>query len=182
MAETWKPVPGFTGYYEVSDQGRVRSLDRQVIQLSAWGKLIARKYRGRILAPAPDKDGYLSVVLSFQSGKVMRRIHQLVLETFVGDCPPGMQACHNDDDPANNRLANLRWDTPKGNHADMLRRGTHARGERQGSAKLTRNDVQMILNSKTPAKEIAREYGIHWSHVYKIRSRKKWGWYNAAGA
>lgn len=179
MAEIWKPVPGFAGYYDVSDMGRVRSLDREVIQLNAWGQLMARKYRGRILAPGVDKDGYLSVVLSFQSGKVSRRIHQLVLEAFVGDCPPGMEGCHNDRNPANNRLPNLRWDTSKGNKADMLKHGTRVRGEQKHSAKLTREDVLIIRNSSMSAKDIARQYGVHWSTVYNIRGRKRWGWYNA---
>jgi hypothetical protein len=48
-----------------------------------------------------------------------------------------MEACHGDGDSANNRLGNLRWDTPTNNHADKILHGTTNRGERSGTAKLT---------------------------------------------
>jgi hypothetical protein len=47
----------------------------------------------------------------------------LVLEAFVGPCPDGLEACHWDDDPTNNRLSNLRWDTSIANKRDMARNG-----------------------------------------------------------
>lgn len=55
-----------------------------------------------------------------KEGKVYgpRAVHLYVLETFVGPRPEGMQACHGDGDPANNRLSNLRWDTCSNNNLD----------------------------------------------------------------
>lgn len=52
-------------------------------------------------------------------------VHRLVLEAFVGPCPPGMEACHWNGIPGDNRLHNLRWDTPSANNADILRLGRH---------------------------------------------------------
>lgn len=64
------------------------------------------------------------------SGRRFERcVHHLVLEAFVGPRPAGMQGCHRDDDPRNNALDNLRWDTPAGNKSDAVRRGTAAGAE-----------------------------------------------------
>lgn len=54
-----------------------------------------------------------------------RKVHQLVLEAFVGPRPEGFVGCHWDDDPSNNRLENLRWDTESANRFDSVRNGTH---------------------------------------------------------
>lgn len=66
--------------------------------------------------------------------------------TFVGPCPPGMEACHFPDrDPTNNRLENLRWDTKKANAYDQYLHGTRAMGSRNGQAKLTEQDIEDII-------------------------------------
>ncbi|MCG7596363.1 NUMOD4 motif-containing HNH endonuclease [Mycobacterium sp. PSTR-4-N] len=126
MTEIWAPIAGFVGSYEVSTIGRVRSLDR-VIRDSA-GRNCFRK--GRVLKPsragAPGKD-YPSVAL----GKGNHRtIHRLVLETFVGPCPDGTEACHNNGDRFDNRLDNLRWDTPSNNNRDKRSHGTDHMAQR----------------------------------------------------
>lgn len=120
MTERWLPVVGWEGLYEVSDQGRVRSLPREVN--NRWGTTCRRS--GRLLAPVARKDGYLHVTL-YDSGKQRHRpIHVLVLEAFVGPRPDGHVACHWDGDRRNASLGNLRWDTPAANSADMIRHGT----------------------------------------------------------
>jgi hypothetical protein len=70
--------------------------------------------------------GYLYVNLKRVGSQSQRAVHRLVLEAFVGPCPPGMEGCHNDGDQLNNRLDNLRWDTPSNNKLDSVRHGTHA--------------------------------------------------------
>lgn len=179
MAETWKAVLGFSDYYEVSDLGRVRSIDREVIQISPWGAPMRRRLRGKILAPGLDREGYLLVNLSFRNGQHTRKVAHLVLEAFVGECPAGLQGCHNDGIRVNNRLENLRWDTPLGNEADKLKHGTRVYGERQGRARLTRQQIQEIRSSRLPGIEIDKAYEISPSHVSNIRNRKTWRWYNA---
>jgi len=71
-------------------------------------------------------------------------VHQLVLSAFVGPCPDGMQCCHNNGNRADNRLTNLRWDTPKSNSADRHKHGTVPFGARSGRAKLTEKQVLRI--------------------------------------
>lgn len=118
-AEHWLPIPGYEGYYEVSDLGRVRSLDR-IISGGRWG---TQRRRGAIRALAEGAHGYLVVSLSRNGKQVNRYVHQLVLEAFVGPRPAGMEACHWDDDPGNARLDNLRWGTRSTNAHDRTRNG-----------------------------------------------------------
>lgn len=118
LTETWLPVVGWEGLYEVSDQGRVRSLPREV----AFGER-TRVVPSRILKPGRDVHGKLYVNLSNGSLRRVQRVHRLVLEAFVGPRPEGMEGCHFDDDNENNRLSNLRWDTHSGNMRDKVRNG-----------------------------------------------------------
>lgn len=118
--ERWRAVPGYAGRYEVSDRGRVRSL------VSKWGPLMAPD----LLDPSPGHGGYVWIRLTDgEGGKVDRGAHALVLSAFVGPCPDGMEACHRDGNPANNRLANLRWDTHQSNVDDTVRHGRVPRGD-----------------------------------------------------
>lgn len=118
-AEQWRAIPGYEGYYEVSDQGRVRSLDRFNWQ--------GRRVWGRIMSPDISDSGHLRVTLSRDSRTRRFFVHGLVLSVFVGPCPPGLEACHNDGNPANNIVSNLRWDTKSANARDRRRHGTDAR-------------------------------------------------------
>jgi len=129
MQETWLPVVGYEGLYEVSDLGRVRSLPKVT---SRGGRMAAPVVRmpGKVLKPVPTKKGgYLTIRLyPLNGGKGTSRsyrIHRLVLAAFVGPCPPGLEGCHYDGDPKNNALTNLRWDTYEANRADMRRHGRH---------------------------------------------------------
>lgn len=72
----------------------------------------------------------------------------------------------------------LRWDTPKGNHADKVTHGTTNRGERQWQAKLTEADVRHIrrLVGTMPQKSIASMFGVHPCTISEIHTRRKWGW------
>lgn len=116
--EEWRPVPGFEGSYEVSDRGRVRSLDRIVTDKAGT----KRRYLGRMLALTENRSGHLYVKLGRAN---TLKVHRLVLEAFVGPCPDGQVCCHNDGDPANNNLSNLRWDSHSENMRDRVSHGTH---------------------------------------------------------
>jgi NUMOD4 motif len=80
MNEIWRPIPGRDGY-EVSNLGRVRSIDRVVIAM----RLGPRRYRARVLRPCRTRNGYCTVKVGGRSVYV----HRLVLEAFVGPRPPG---------------------------------------------------------------------------------------------
>ena len=121
--ERWIPVVGYEGLYEVSDRGNVRSLKRpRKTYLTQHGKeLVLTWFEGRVLSPSADKDGYLKVSLSKNGKSKVFRVHRLVLESFVGACPDGMECCHWNDVPDDNRLENLRWGTSASNGKDKRR-------------------------------------------------------------
>lgn len=117
--ETWLPVVGFEGFYEVSDWGRVRSVEREV----AGGRGGVQRRRGRVLSPYRRVDLREFVNLSKQGRARPCAVSLLVLEAFVGPRPAGAYGCHNDGSPANNRVDNLRWDTPSNNNFDRVAHG-----------------------------------------------------------
>jgi HNH endonuclease/NUMOD4 motif len=106
LDEEWRPVADWKPY-EVSSAGRVRG------------------YRGRLLKGLVTGRGYLGIILCADGAQQRRYIHDLVLTTFVGPRPPGYYSCHNNGIPDDNRLANLRWDTPSANNLDQLTHGTN---------------------------------------------------------
>lgn len=127
--ERWLPVVGFEGRYEVSDRGRVRSTAavfprwvngvEQIYHRKEYVKKLTRHPAGYMYASLFDR----------QTGREngYAKVHRLVLEAFVGPCPDGMEACHGNDVPGDNRLENLRWDTKRANHADKVARRTHCK-------------------------------------------------------
>lgn len=167
--EVWKPIPGYEGFNEASDQGRIRSVDRQLWCSNGW-----RHWTGRILRPATANSyGHKCVVIGRGDYWL---VHQLVMLTFVGPCPDGKQVCHNNSVPSDNRLINLRYDTPKGNTADAIALGSFPRGEKHKGAKLTESDVLAIRASTEGGYVLAARYGVNYRHIWAIQRRKVWGW------
>jgi hypothetical protein len=125
MAEQWLPVKGYEGLYEVSDQGRVKRVEGRV--WNRKGYWLTRKEGLRKLGV--DSDGYLIVILSKEGVSRTKKVHQLVLQAFVGDCPDGLQTRHLNGKRNDNRLSNLAWGTAAENMADIERHGKRRRGE-----------------------------------------------------
>lgn len=120
--ETWLPVVGWEGLYEVSDLGRVRSIARTCS--GRWG---IRRVPERILKPSPNNHDVLSVGLYSDGKRTTQAVCRLVLEAFAGECPLGYDCCHWNDDRSDNRLSNLRWDTRAANQGDAVRNGRNSR-------------------------------------------------------
>jgi hypothetical protein len=122
--ERWLPVVGFEGFYEVSDQGRVRSLDRQVMRHGGKASGYPLRIRGRVLAPRRQEPGYSTVQLHLDGRPTKGFVHRLVMQAFVGPCPEGMEVRHINGDAEDSRLANLAYGTHSENLRDKLRHGT----------------------------------------------------------
>ncbi|MGX9346643.1 NUMOD4 motif-containing HNH endonuclease [Microbacterium sp. KNMS] len=137
--ELWRAIPGYEGLYEVSSAGEVRSLDRV---RASDGALI----RGRVLSQG-QYGGYRQVNLSRGGVVTKHRIHSLVLSTFVGPRPHGAEGCHNDGDPSNNRLENLRWGSRSANAIDSVRHGTHGRIQRTHCPRGHRLEVPNLVST-----------------------------------
>lgn len=108
MIEQWRDVPGFEGQYQVSDQGRVRSLDHRVRLFTRWGAETTRLSPGRVLRPGRKGDGHLTVAIGKGNS---RQVHQLVMEAFGGPCPDRHEVLHLNHTPTDNRFTNLRYGT-----------------------------------------------------------------------
>ena len=120
-AERWKPVTGYEGIYEVSNHGRVRSVDRTIT--CSDGRV--RRHKGKNLSTPLSRDGYPVVSLYTQGRLKKRYVHSLVAEAFISARPEGMEVCHNDGDSTNNHLDNLRYGTRSDNMLDRVRHGTN---------------------------------------------------------
>lgn len=127
-AEEWRPVPGYEGRYEVSDQGHVRNLRFR----TRWGEHVRRSPR---LVMPTDHVGYRRVGL--RDGNCLRSflVHRLVLAAFVSPCPSGHQGSHLNGDAADNRLENLEWERAETNCGRRVDHGTLAVGPRNGKWK-----------------------------------------------
>lgn len=173
--ETWKAISGWEGWYEVSDQGRVRSLDR----ISIAGGFPAT-YKGKILATPPGKNGYQTVCLTSPGRRQYRNVHRLVAEAFIGPCPEGLEVCHQNGVRGDNRAVNLRYDTRSGNAKDRVAHGTAStgektRGERNGNAVLTAEAVMYIrANPQLSLNTLARELGVRFTTIHSARTGKTW--------
>lgn len=178
--EVWRDIPGFEGYYEVSDAGRVRSLARSVVVAPSAGRKqtgYARRVAERVLKAAPGKDRRQRLTLWKEHVSTQKMVHQLVLLAFVGPCPEGMEGCHGDGDASNNQLGNLRWDTPVNNSADKLRHGTHLQGSALSWAVLTEVDIPAIFEAFAAGEtqtSIAARYGVQQPTISRVLSRKRW--------
>lgn len=117
--EIWKPVKGYEGLYEVSNLGRVRSLDRLVN--CGKNKVGFRTRKGKILSNCIKKDGYHSVRLpNFNGEYIHYSVHRLVAQAFIPN--PDNKPCidHLNTNQGDNRVENLRWVTYKENSNNPL--------------------------------------------------------------
>ena len=111
MKEIWKDISGYEGYYQISNLGRVKSLDRMV--LAGYGSLTSTK--GQIMTPNV-KHGYDTVGLCKEGGRSWRLIHRLMAIEFIPNPKNYPIINHIDEDKGNNNVNNLEWCTYQHNN------------------------------------------------------------------
>ena len=141
--ETWKPVI-HDADYEVSDRGRVR-LSGQKANMPLGLRPLT-----------PSKAGYVPLMIA----GTKRYVHRLVMEAFVGICPPGSECHHLNGNRSDNRLFNLRWVTPTENQRCRIGHGTHSQGRKNVHAKLTDGKVWMIRAMYASGMYLQRELAV----------------------
>ena len=164
--EEWRPAVKWEGLYSISSCGRVRQEAKR-----------KGTYPGRMLHPSPQKKGYLAVLLS-DRGVVIKteKVANLVAYAFVGPRPEGRQINHKNGDKTDNHPQNLEYVTNRENiiHAYSLNLINTAKGERQGSSKLTTDEALAILNSNESTSLLAQRYGVSRQGIWRIRKRLSW--------
>lgn len=168
--EVWRPIPGYDGWYEVSNLGGVRS----------WRPRggVGRAAEPRTLAPAVSGTGYLRVHLTPLQGRPHKRnVHSLVTEAFLGPRPGDMQVAHLNGIRTDPRIENLAYKTAAGNAADRTLHGTQQRGEKAYSAKLTEADIRSIRLLRSAGmlqRDLAEFFSVSRCEISQILAGKLW--------
>jgi hypothetical protein len=168
--EEFRDVLGYEGFYQVSDWGNVISLVRLTPDAIERGVRKAKQS----LAFGKNKQGRLQVTLCKHGFTKRYQVHTLVLTTFGGPCPEGLECRHGDGNHLNNRFDNLSWGTHTENMRDKQTHGTEVQGETHPNSKLTEDDVRAIRAAKGTQREIAAQYGVSQVAINHIRTRKTW--------
>lgn len=168
--EIWRDVPGYVGFYQVSDEGRVRSLKRVTEAATRNGIRVPV----RVLKQGEECHGRKQVTFCMW-GEIKRfLVHRLVLKAFVGEPDEGQECRHIDGDHTNNRIDNLRWGTHTENMRDKVHHGTNTEGAKHYRAKLTEEDVKAIRISDLPQRLLGLKYGVSQVAIHFIKSGKSW--------
>jgi DNA-binding transcriptional regulator YiaG len=136
--------------------------------VSSHGQVYSRKTK-KILAANDNGKGYKSVSLTINGIAIRRYIHRMVARTFLTQAAK-YEVNHKDLDKSNNWVENLEIVTRSQNQRHMILNGKH------NKAKLTKEDVEFIRESKVSQKEIAKLYGVSNSTISSIKNFKIWSW------
>ena len=184
--EVWKPLPEFEDCYEVSDAGRVRSLDHVSVHTRGEQR-IARKVKGRVLKPGIASNGYPTVNIHGRHTRGNKCVHVLVLRTFLGPPPENHICLHKTPDRLNCRLDNLYYGTYKQNMEDCVRdngfdsqhyKERYAKNidsHRNGNKKVRHltpddvKDIRAMLAAGKSNNSIAKLYGADASAIRAIK-------------
>lgn len=177
--ERWKSIPGYEGFYQASNLGRIRRNCRQVIDA------LQRKYpaRTRPLRQFRRAHGYQAVVLSRENTKREFLVHRLVLMAFCGRPAQGIECNHVDGDKSNNNVKNLEWVTSSENKIHAFRTGLlkppsrDLRGARNPNTELTWEKVRQIRDMVSKGyeqKTVAKHFGVSNATISKIWVGRTW--------
>jgi hypothetical protein len=168
--EIWLDIKVFAGLYQISNHGRVRSVDAEVINRPDGG---TRSRKGRILKPRRHNGGYVAVALTNGKTKQWPLVHQLVADAFLDPDHERPHIHHIDFDKTNNAAWNLVRRTEKENIEHTRAAGRY----RNGQAKLTEDDVREIkrrLAAGESRSSIARAFNVNVSAIGKIAKGERW--------
>jgi len=177
--EIWLPIEGYEGFYEISNLGGVRSLDRVIAQRISRESdtTYTRNMKGIILSQNLSGAGYYFVNL-IKPGikKKPCEIHRMVASAFIDKhySHEKLEVCHNDGNKLNNYYRNLRWDTRSNNHKDKTLHGTNLIGELNPMATFKPEEVILIRHSTLTYEVLAQIYNTSISQISRIKNYKIW--------
>jgi hypothetical protein len=173
--ERWLPISGYESQYEISNWGRVKSLERTC--KSRWKT--PRHVKGRMMRQNETKQGYKYILLCQNGKKAKFFIHRLVAMAFIYNPKNHPQVNHIDGDKAYNFACNLEWVTAQQNchHALENKLYITAIGVDAGNAKLTEDAVRDIRRQAENGiyhRTLAEQYGVGRKAITKIVNRQRW--------
>lgn len=172
IEEIWKDIKDYEGLYQASTYGRIKRFNKD------------KRFKSfKILKPLEFSAGHVKVTLWKNCIRNRQYIHRLILETFIGICPPGMECRHLDGNPKNNRLDNLLWGTRSENSKDSVKHGVCPLSKMKGfNHYLTKraglNDlkiriiIKLIKDKYLTYKEIGEIFHISQATISNIKNRK----------
>jgi hypothetical protein len=180
MLEIWKDVVGFESFYQVSNFGNVKSLNRIVVSTDKGNYL----RKGKILIKTIDHFGYERVGFTLNSKTVAKKVHRLVAEAFIDNPYNNPHINHIDGNKSNNHCSNLEWCTSSENAIHAFKIGLRVapvynrKEERNNNSKLSSQQVKEIRNKYIPykysAKKLAIEYNVSESCITHILNNTSW--------
>lgn len=170
--EEWRDVLGYKGLYQVSNLGRVKSLERF--------DSLGRCWPVKLLTPFSER-GYLFVGLHKDGKRRKRPVHALVAAAFIGPRPRGYTVNHKNGDKQDNRPRNLEYLTNSDNAKHSIEvLGNSVRGTANGAAVLNEEDVieirELYASGKYSYSQLAKERGVARSTIAAVISRQNWAW------
>lgn len=164
MTEQWRDIPNFEGYYQVSNLGNFRSMDRIVPRSN--GQMI--RLKGKPLKPNYDRDGYVIYGLKKHNQRTAIKAHRVVMEVFVGQS--SLTVDHKNSDKKDNRLENLSYMTIGDNTRKAFVIGEHKGKLSVDKVKEIRRDIAKGLKPSI----IMKKHGIKRSNFGYIKNNIIW--------
>lgn len=172
LIEEWREIEGYEGLYQVSNLGRVRSLDRVVMKSNS----VLLPVKGRILKPRPDNGGYIRVCLSKNAIEIDYSVHRLVAMAFLSNPYNLPEVNHKDENKRNNCVENLEWCTSLYNNNYGSHNKRHSKtckkkklfigGSNPRSRKVVCENIVFDC-----IKECAKHYGVNYHTMYSWLSK-----------
>lgn len=183
MNEEWKDVKGYKGLYQISNFGKIRSLDRIVKTKGEGKKLI----KGVYLYPSLDKNGYIKCTLSKDDKRKHLRLHRIVADHFIEkNKNHNLTVNHKDGNKLNNNSLNLEWCTSIENINHAFKIGLRSSsGEKNPKAKLTKdkviqirtifeNNIKKYKSRNSLIKELSNKFNVSISTISHIIYKNTW--------
>lgn len=172
--EDWLPIAGYEGLYEVSDLGRVRSVERKVVSKKGHHSI----YSSFILTQEKLKNGYLRVALCCENRVKRYSVHRLVCSTFNPNTENKPVVNHKNLNKEDNRAVNLEWCTQKENAQHASENGRTQQGEKNRGAKLTEMQVieirRLRKESNIGPSALGRMFGVGRNTIRECVNGKTW--------
>ena len=177
--EIWKDVIGFEGLYQISNKGRIKSLDRYIMQTNSFGDLYERRMHGKILSNKRNNgNGYKITQLKKGAEEEIignNYVHILVAQHFIPNPENKLTVNHIDGNKSNNCVENLEWATYKEQSQHIIE---HELKKSEYRKKLTEDEIisiyKLMHTGKYTSKEVSEIFNCNKEAVRSIKNKRTW--------